>query len=100
MKVFSSAGVAAALIVSSAAFAAGTAPTQPSPAMNHHAVPHPTMAFDHGAATKALNMLEAQGYGAFSNFRPVGGNFAATVSQNGKTFQVTVDPATGQITRG
>ena len=99
MKVFSSAGVAAALIVSSAAFAVGAAAAQPakaSPAVSRHAMaPHAIP-----DATRALNLLEAQGYGNFTNFRRAGNDYDATVSQNGKTFPVTVDPATGQITRG
>ena len=33
--------------------------------------------------TQALNLLEAQGYGNFSNFEQDGANFEATVKQNG-----------------
>lgn len=59
-------------------------------------------------ATKALDILEAQGYaaglqdrslGAFQNFRPKGNNYEATIKQNGQSFVVIVDPDTGQVTR-
>ena len=49
--------------------------------------------------TDALNLLEAKGYGDFSGFRPEGKNFAATVSQDGKSFTVIIDPDSGRITR-
>jgi len=47
--------------------------------------------------TTALNMLEAHGYGQIVQFRPDGRNFDATVTQNGQSLQVTVNPDTGQI---
>ncbi len=47
--------------------------------------------------TAALNLLEAQGYGQIVQFRPDGQTFDATVTQNGKDLQLTVDPGTGQI---
>ncbi len=59
-------------------------------------------------ATKALDILEAQGYAAglqdksfeaFQNLRPVGTNYEATIEQNGHSFVVIVDPDTGQVTR-
>jgi Peptidase propeptide and YPEB domain len=49
--------------------------------------------------TQALNLLEAKGYGSFSNFKQDGADFEATVKQNGQSFTVTVNPDTGQITR-
>jgi hypothetical protein len=49
--------------------------------------------------TAALNALEANGYGDFSNFKPDGSNFSATVTRNGKQATVVVDPDTGQVTR-
>lgn len=52
-----------------------------------------------GRATAALNVLEAQGYAAFSNFRPSGSNYTALVTDNGQQFQVVVDPETGRISR-
>ncbi len=49
--------------------------------------------------THALNLLEAQGYGSFSNFAPDGKNFTATVNENGQRFTVLVDPDSDQVTR-
>jgi hypothetical protein len=49
--------------------------------------------------TAALNLLEAKGYGGFSDFKQNGKDFAATVNQNGQHFTVTVDPDSGQVTR-
>jgi hypothetical protein len=49
--------------------------------------------------TAALNLLEAKGYGDFSNFKADGGNFAASVKQNGQSFGVVINPDSGQITR-
>lgn len=52
-----------------------------------------------GRATTALNILEAQGYAAFSDFRPEGSAFTASVSDGGQQFQVVINPDTGQISR-
>lgn len=102
----------AALLVSSAAFAAGAAPaTQPAtaplsntakPAKSHVAVVHrhAKPMVEEADATTALNLLEAQGYYGFTDFQRAGQNYTATVTQNDKTFHVTVDPRTRQITRG
>lgn len=49
--------------------------------------------------TSALNMLNLQGFGKFSDFRPAGTNFAATVWDNSGPYSVIVNPDTGQITR-
>ena len=107
MNVFVSVA-AATLLISSAAFAAGLAPAatplsnSAQPAKSHVAAAHrrakPMVA--EADATTALNLLEAQGYHGFTDFQRAGQNFTATVTQNGKTFQVTVDPRTRQITRG
>lgn len=74
-----------------------------APAMRHHAgmaamTQNPA---SHGAQrmTAALNALEANGYGDFSNFKADGANFSATVTRNGKQTVVVVDPDTGQVTR-
>jgi hypothetical protein len=57
-------------------------------------------------ATKALNLLEAHGFGrsieerqrnSFQDFHQLNNNFVATVQQNGRTFRVFVDPDAGQI---
>lgn len=49
--------------------------------------------------TSALNALEANGYGDFTNFHEDGQNFAATVTQNNQKFNVVVNPDTHQVTR-
>ncbi|MGH7000215.1 MAG: PepSY domain-containing protein [Stellaceae bacterium] len=108
----------AALLMSSAAFAAGPAPamqpttrplsntakpaTAAKPAKSHVAAArhHAKPMVEEADATTALNLLEAQGYYGFTNFQRAGQNYTATVTQNGKTFQVTVDPRTRQVTRG
>ncbi|MGH6968447.1 MAG: PepSY domain-containing protein [Stellaceae bacterium] len=109
MKVLLPAAAAAVLMVSPVAFAAGPAPaTQPTQPMSapmsgaaHHAAHHHAMtAAGWSSSTTALNLLEAQGYGSFTDFRRDGQDYAATVSQNGKSFPVKIDPATGQVTRG
>jgi hypothetical protein len=56
----------------------------------------------HGSATRitaALNILEAAGYGDFRDFHADGRNFAASVTQQGQTFPVVIDPESGQVTR-
>lgn len=50
-------------------------------------------------ATVALNVLEAQGYASFSDFRPDGSTYTALVSDGGQQFRVTINPDTGQISR-
>ena len=49
-------------------------------------------------ATAALNLLEANGYGSFSNFRDARGNFEATVLRAGRPTPVVINPDTGKIT--
>ena len=49
--------------------------------------------------TRALNLLSASGYSDFHNLRRQGQDFAATVARNGATYDVTVDPETGQVRR-
>jgi hypothetical protein len=48
--------------------------------------------------TRALNVLEAH-YGQFSDFRADGNQYSAKVSQNGQPVAVTINPASGQVTR-
>ena len=48
-------------------------------------------------ATQALNLLEAKGYGNFTDFKADGNNFEATVQQHGKTMNVVVDPITKMV---
>jgi hypothetical protein len=47
--------------------------------------------------TKALNLLEANGYTDIKSFRAVGSDYEARVDQNGKLITVTVDPGTGKV---
>ncbi|MGA3305690.1 MAG: hypothetical protein ABSC26_06740 [Stellaceae bacterium] len=49
--------------------------------------------------TQALNLLEAQGYGNFTDFRAEGANFAATVSDPNGQYTVLVNPDNGQVIR-
>ncbi len=48
--------------------------------------------------TSALNLLEAKGYASFSNFKEDGANFSATVTKNGHSETVIVDPDSGMVT--
>jgi len=48
-------------------------------------------------ATKALNLLEAKGYGDFSNFQAKGQDFTATVTQHDRAVTLLVDPRAGSI---
>jgi hypothetical protein len=51
--------------------------------------------------TKALNLLEAQGFSTFRDFRPAANDqYAANVMQHGRLTTVYVNPQDGQITRG
>lgn len=50
-------------------------------------------------ATAALNVLEAQGYADFSEFRPEDGMYTAMVRDGGQRFRVVINPDTGQISR-
>jgi hypothetical protein len=52
-----------------------------------------------GRATTALNVLEAQGYANFTDFRPDGSMFTALVNDGGQRFRVVINPDTGQISR-
>jgi hypothetical protein len=54
---------------------------------------------DEQAATDALNELENHGYSTFSNFHKKGNAFEATVTEQGRTIQVLVDPATKTVTQ-
>ncbi len=109
MKVSVPLAAVAALLMSSAAFAAGSTQPAASPPSNAANPAKPHVAAVHHRAkpttegtdmTTALNLLEAQGYYGFTNFQRSGQDYTATVTQNGKTFQVTVDPRTRQVTRG
>jgi hypothetical protein len=46
----------------------------------------------------ALNLLEAQGYASFSNFREEGGGrYSADAVRDGQAMHVIIDPASGQV---
>ncbi len=49
--------------------------------------------------TDALNTLEAQGMGSFSNFHQNSNGASATISQGGRQYDVTVDPNNAQVAR-
>ena len=49
--------------------------------------------------TAALNLLEAQGYGNFTDFRADGANFTATVNNPDGSYAVQVNPDSGQVIR-
>jgi hypothetical protein len=90
--------IATLALSAGAAFAA--TPLQPAHAPK--ATPHHMTAMRNDASanrmTKALNLLEAQGYGVFSNFKAEGKDYAATVTRTGHTETLRVDPDSGQVT--
>ena len=49
--------------------------------------------------TRALNLIEAKGYGDFTDFHAAGKNFTAQVDSHGKRVTVLADPDTGRVTR-
>jgi len=94
--------VFAATLMLGAGTALAASPSQPATApqaMHQHQ--HQATAVRTGAAdreTQALNLLEAKGYGGFTNFRPAGNDFTATVTREGRTMNVQVNPQSGQVT--
>ncbi|MGH7015284.1 MAG: hypothetical protein ACREEL_14240 [Stellaceae bacterium] len=50
--------------------------------------------------TRALNLLADRGYVQINAIRPAGAGFAATVTQDGKSMNLAVDPDRNQIVRG
>jgi hypothetical protein len=93
-----SAGMAFAANAPAAAQPPAAATASPAPHVGDHARPTQSKAAG-DRMTAALNLLEAKGYGGFSDFKPSGKDFAATVNENGQHFTVTVDPDSGQVTR-
>ena len=80
-----------------AALAATPAATPTPPARSHAAVP----ARDDASAdrmTKALNLLEANGYAAFRNFKSDGKDFTASVTKDGHNMTLLVDPDADKVT--
>jgi len=117
MKHLATAALGAALLagVSGAALAQAptTGPASPAPAATP-AAPAPAKTAAHPAMrhlvhyqrdrsgdpdTRALNLLEANGYTDIKSFSKVGAAYQASVEQNGKMVTVTVDPATGKLTK-
>ncbi|MBV8166122.1 MAG: hypothetical protein JO021_04965 [Alphaproteobacteria bacterium] len=47
--------------------------------------------------TQALNLLEAKGYTGIQQFHPVGKDFEAMLTKDGKQMAVTIDPDAGTI---
>jgi len=48
-------------------------------------------------ATRALNLLEAKGYGDFRNFQARGQDFTATVTQHDRAVTLLIDPRAGIV---
>ena len=48
--------------------------------------------------TRALNLLMAKGYTEYSDFERQGKNYTATVTENGETMEVVINPDAGTIT--
>jgi len=88
-----------------AAFAAATASAPQSPPIATHSSPIAVRNAVHAPVntenreTAALNLLGANGYSDFTNFRTDGKNFEATVLRNGKTETVVVNPDAKTVTR-
>jgi hypothetical protein len=47
--------------------------------------------------TEALNLLEAKGYGSFTNFQKFGNDFEASIDRDGKPQMMMIDPDQGTI---
>ena len=93
--------VFAATLMLCAGTALAASPGQPAAApqaMHQHQRQATAVRTGADRETQALNLLEAKGYGAFTNFRPAGNDFAATVTRDGRTMTVQVNPQSGQVT--
>ncbi len=49
-------------------------------------------------ATRALNILEAQGYRVFRDFQRMGNRYDVTATRNDSVVHVQVDPSTDTVT--
>jgi hypothetical protein len=89
-----------AILALSASAAVAAPATQPAATSAHKTHASTAMRNDASAdrETKALNLLEAKGYGSFANFKSDGKDYAATVTEAGHNMTVRVDPDNGQIT--
>ena len=90
--------MAALALSAGAAFAAPA--TQPAATSGHKTLVATALRNDPSAVrmTKALNLIEAKGYGSFDNFKADGKDYFATVTQNGHAMTLHVDPDSGQVT--
>ena len=87
---------------------AGISLAQAAPAMSAaaHAAPHTAVAAHRYSdntregrrETRALNLIEAKGYGDYTDFHAAGKNFTAQVDSHGKRFTVVANPDTGRVT--
>jgi hypothetical protein len=87
--------------LASIGFAQAATPATPAaPAHRAHAMHRASPASPEARReTHALNLIEAKGYGEFTNFHADGKNFTASVMSAGKRYTVTVNPDTGQVAR-
>jgi hypothetical protein len=103
MDRFLAAALAAALTTSSGVALAQSqpgAPTSDAPAKPATAKAprvHHARAAHGDPDTKALNLLEANGYTDIRQFRRIGQHYEAVITKDGKPVTVVVDPATGDI---
>jgi len=66
--------------------------------MHHTAMAHRYYRDTEGdRETRALNILEANGYVDITSFRPEAKDYVATVKQHGKEIQVRVDPDSHRV---
>jgi hypothetical protein len=76
--------------------------SQAQPAMSQHRIAMAERSdWRANQETRALNLLEAQGFANFTDFRRAGNDqYAANVLQHGRDVTIHVNPQDGQITRG
>lgn len=102
MSLLAAAFAAALTLASTAALAANTPQSQSQASGQQASLPQSRAAWtrqtDKGAATNALNALQAHGYYSFSNFHHTGKQFEATVQEGGQSRTVRIDPATNSVT--
>lgn len=94
-----------ALLAAAMTFGAGAAmaaapghPPTSQPNQHHHHMAKALRTNAPNRETQALNLLEAKGFGSFTNFRPAGKDYTATVTRDGHAMNVRVDPLSGVIT--
>jgi len=92
------AGAAFAATPNTSSTAHPTPPTQTQAQHEKHRAKVQNINAREDRETKALNLLEARGYTYFSNFKPDGRDYSASVAKNGHNMNVLVDPAKGVVT--